>query len=233
MLEVKNLHAGYGKVPVLAGLDFVAPAGAITLILGPNGAGKSTLLRALSGFLKPTQGLVKLDGSDVTGWAPEDLVAKGLRIVLDNHRIFPRLSVRDNIRLGATFLRDKRGVDDRVAAVADVFPILKERYLQHASNLSGGQQQMLALAQAFVAKPKVLLCDEPSLGLAIALMPAILDFLRVWSRSGTAVVLVEQQIDISLRYADNVTVMMGGRLRTRPLDAGAGEKWIRNAYFGD
>ncbi|CAN5708186.1 ABC transporter ATP-binding protein [soil metagenome] len=233
MLEVTDLHAGYGKVPVLNGLDFKAPAGAITLVLGPNGAGKSTLLKALAGFIKPSRGSVTLEDAPVTGGAPEDLVASGMRLVLDNHRVFPRLSVRDNIRLGTTFLKDRTGIEDRIAEVFEVFPILKERYLQRASSLSGGQQQMLALAQAFVAKPKVLLCDEPSLGLATALMPAILEFLRTWSRSGVAVVLVEQQIDVSLRYADNVAVMVGGRLQTKPAAAVAGSQWIRDAYFGN
>lgn len=232
MLEVKNLHAGYGKVPVLAGLDFAAPAGAITLILGPNGAGKSTLLRAVAGFVKPTSGLVALDGAAITGGSPEDLVARGLRLVLDNHRVFPRLSVRDNIRLGGTFLKDPDATSERMEAVYDVFPILRERHHELASSLSGGQQQMLALAQAFVAKPKVLLCDEPSLGLAMSLMPTILDFLKSWARSGTAVVLVEQQIDISLRYADHVAVMTRGQLQTRPSGQRPDSQWVRDAYFG-
>lgn len=232
MLEVKDLYAGYGRVPVLRGLDFVAEPGEITLILGPNGAGKSTLLKSLAGFITPTSGQVKLFGRDITGQSPEDLVRLGLRLVLDNHRVFPRLTVRDNIRLGTTFLSSQQGVEDRVEQVFDVFPILKERYQQHASSLSGGQQQMLALAQAFVAQPKVLLCDEPSLGLAIALMPAILDFLKSWAESGVAVVLVEQQIDVSLRYADKVAVMTGGKLNSRPEGAGDDPKWIHDMYFG-
>jgi branched-chain amino acid transport system ATP-binding protein len=213
MLRVSDLSAGYGRVPVLRGIDLHAEAGEIVLVLGPNGAGKSTLLRSVAGFIKPTSGSVSLAGRDITGIAPEEATRAGLRLVLDGHRVFPQLSVLDNIRLGASFRRDRRGADARAEPALAMFPILREKLHAPARNLSGGQQQMLALAQAFVAQPKVLLCDEPSLGLAQALLPPILNFLRRWAAQGTAVVIVEQQIEVALGIADKAVILEGGRIQ--------------------
>lgn len=210
MLEVRNLEAGYGKVPILRDINLTAPAGEVTLVLGPNGAGKSTLLRTLAGFNKPTAGTVVANGRDITGLAPERMVANGLRLILDGHRVFPRLTVRENIRLGTR--GDTAATDGHLAEIYTVFPVLREKLDHRASSLSGGQQQMLALAQAFVARPQILLVDEPSLGIAEMLIPTILDFLKRWARLGTAVLLVEQRIDIALRYADSVYVLRGGEI---------------------
>jgi branched-chain amino acid transport system ATP-binding protein len=210
MLDVRGLHAGYGRVPVLRGIDlFVAP-GEIVLILGPNGAGKSTLLRTIGGFIKPTQGRVTLDGQDIAGLAPEEITRRGLRLVLDGHRVFPNLTVYDNIRLGAAFRGGRMDFETLARPVLDMFPVLREKLRAEARDLSGGQQQMLALAQAFVAQPKVLLCDEPSLGLAQALIPPILEFLRRWAAQGTSVVIVEQQIEVALGIADRAIIMERG-----------------------
>lgn len=210
MLEVKNLEAGYGKVPILRDINLTAPAGEVTLVLGPNGAGKSTLLRTLAGFNKPTAGTVLANGRDITGLAPEKMVANGLRLILDGHRVFPRLTVRENVRLGTR--GDAAETEKHLKEIYEVFPILHEKLDHRASSLSGGQQQMLALAQAFVARPEILLVDEPSLGIAEMLIPTILDFLKKWTRLGTAVLLVEQRIDIALRYADSVYVLRGGEI---------------------
>jgi branched-chain amino acid transport system ATP-binding protein len=213
MLEIRNLHAGYGRVPVVRDVSLTVAPGEIVLVLGANGAGKSTLLRTAAGFIKPYSGHVSLDGAEVTGLAPEAIVRRGLRLVLDGHRVFPELTVADNIRLGAA----ARGADGSFEAVTapvfEVFPILREKLRSEARDLSGGQQQMLALAQAFVAQPKVLLCDEPSLGLAQALIPPILAFLRKWAEQGTAILIVEQQIEIALSVADRALVMEGGEIR--------------------
>lgn len=213
MLQITDLHAGYGRVPVLRGIALTAAPGEIVLVLGPNGAGKSTLLRTIAGFIKPTRGSVRLDGRDITGTAPEEITRTGLRLVLDGHRVFPQLSVRDNLRLGAAF----RGGQIDFAALAEpalaMFPVLREKLHAQARDLSGGQQQMLALAQAFVAQPKVLLCDEPSLGLAQALIPPILAFLKRWAEQGTAVVIVEQQIEVALDIADRAVIMERGAIQ--------------------
>ena len=225
MLEVRGLHAGYGRVPVLRGIDLTVRPGEIVLVLGPNGAGKSTLLRSICGFIRPTQGSVRLDGENLTGLAPEEITRRGMRLVLDGHRVFPELSVRDNIRLGAAFRGGRPDFEQMAAPALEMFPILREKLLSPARDLSGGQQQMLALAQAFVAQPKVLLCDEPSLGIAQALIPPILDFLRRWAARGTAVVIVEQQIDSALAVADQAVILERGEIRL----SGAAEELKRDS----
>ena len=213
MLEVNELHSGYGKVPVLKNISFSVQPGEILLVVGENGAGKSTLLSTIGGFIKPERGTIKLDGKDIGGKQPEDIARGGLRLVLDGHRVFPEISVWDNLRLGAAIRRDKQGFERAIEEVFGVFPILKERLKQPARDLSGGQQQILALGQAFVARPRVLLSDEPSLGLAQALLPPILQFLRRWAASGTAIVIVEQHIDIALGVADRALVIERGAVK--------------------
>ena len=214
MLDVNNLFAGYGIVPVLEDVSLKAEAGKILLIGGENGAGKSTLLRAIAGFNKPTAGEVLLDGQPVHGMAPEQIAKTGMRLVLDGHRVIPELSVFDNLRMGAAARRgDRAGFDRAVEEIYTVFPILKEKHRSYARDLSGGQQQMLALGQAFVAQPKVLLCDEPSMGLAQSLMPQILSFLRRWAETGTAVVIVEQHLSVTAPYADDAMIIERGKVK--------------------
>lgn len=213
MLEVTQLHSGYGNVPVLRDIQLSVNPGEILLVVGENGAGKSTLLRTIGGFIKPDHGSVKLNGKEIGGMSPEAIARGGLRLVLDGHRVFPDISVWDNLRLGAVIRKDKGGFDRAIEEVFEVFPILKERLKQPARDLSGGQQQMLALGQAFVAQPSVLLSDEPSLGLAQALLPPILNFLRRWAATGTAIIIVEQHIDIALSVADRAMVVERGGIK--------------------
>lgn len=214
MLEVVNLHAGYGIVPVLEDVSLSVRAGEILLIGGENGAGKSTLMRAIAGFNRPTRGDVLLAGRPLQGMAPENIAKAGLRLVLDGHRVFPELSVFDNLRMGAAARPgDRAGFDAAVEEIYSVFPILKEKQRKYARDLSGGQQQMLALGQAFVAQPKVLLCDEPSMGLAQALLPQILAFLRKWAETGTAVVIVEQHLQVTAPYADRAMIVERGKVK--------------------
>ena len=212
MLEVQNLHSGYGRVPVLHGISLAVHPGEVVLVLGGNGAGKSTLMRTIVGFIKPTRGTVMLNGHDITGQSPETNARQGLRLILDGHRVFPELSVADNIRLGAAVRSDRGDFESLAGPVLDFFPILRAKLHSAARDLSGGQQQMLALAQAFVARPAVLLCDEPSLGIAQALIPPILEFLRNWARQGVAVLIVEQQIDVALSIADRAVVIERGAI---------------------
>lgn len=214
MLEVRNLNAGYGIVPVLEDMSLTVRSGEILLIGGENGAGKSTLMRAIGGFNKPTRGEVLLDGKPLQGLAPETIAKSGLRLVLDGHRVFPELSVFDNLRMGAAARPgDRAGFDKAVDEIYSVFPILREKHRKYARDLSGGQQQMLALGQAFVAQPKALLCDEPSMGLAQALLPQILSFLRKWAQTGTAVVIVEQHLQVTAPYADRAMIIERGKLK--------------------
>jgi branched-chain amino acid transport system ATP-binding protein len=234
MLEVSNLHAGYGAVPVLENVSLSVAAGEILLIGGENGAGKSTLMRAIAGFNKPDRGQVLLDGRPLQGMAPEAIAQAGLRLVLDGHRVFSELSVYDNLRMGAAARpKDRAGFARAIDEIYEVFPVLKDKRNHYARDLSGGQQQMLALGQAFVAQPKVLLCDEPSMGLAQALLPPILSFLRRWAETGTAVVIVEQHLTVTAPYADRAMIIERGRVKfscaasdldarlTAPIGAGA------------
>jgi branched-chain amino acid transport system ATP-binding protein len=233
MLRVTDLHAGYGRVPVLRGIHLAAAPGEIVLVLGPNGAGKSTLLRTIAGFIKPTHGRVDLDGSDITGTAPEEITRAGLRLVLDGHRVFPQLSVRDNIKLGAAFRGTRIDFEALAEPALEMFPVLRQKLRAQARDLSGGQQQMLALAQAFVAQPKVLLCDEPSLGLAQALIPPILAFLKRWAEQGTAVVIVEQQIEVALDIADRAVIVERGAIQMAGTAAELKrDKRVQEIYLG-
>jgi branched-chain amino acid transport system ATP-binding protein len=212
MLEVRNLYAGYGRVPVLHDISLTVRPGEVMLVLGGNGAGKSTLMRSVAGFIKPTRGSVLLGDRDITGQSPEINAHQGLRLILDGHRVFPELSVADNIRLGTTVRQEAGDFETLAGPVLDFFPILRQKLRSTARDLSGGQQQMLALAQAFVARPVVLLCDEPSLGIAQALIPPILEFLKNWARQGVAVLIVEQQIDVALSVADRAVVIERGAI---------------------
>jgi branched-chain amino acid transport system ATP-binding protein len=213
MLEVTNLNSGYGGVPILRDISLSAQAGEITLIVGENGAGKSTLLRSIAGFLKPQSGSVRFDGVEIAGQKPEIIAMRGARLVLDGHRIFPGISVWDNIRLGATIRRNRATFEASVEEAFSIFPILRERLRHPAGSLSGGQQQMLALAQAFVGEPKLLMCDEPSLGLAQNLMPPIFQALQTWAARGMAVIVVEQYVDVVLPFASKVLVIERGHVK--------------------
>lgn len=213
MLHIENLHSGYGTLPVVRDFTFAPKAGEITLVLGPNGSGKTTLLKTIAGFIKPTQGVIRLADENLVGLKPEGVARKGIRLVLEGHRVFPELSVEDNLRLGQVGVpRDKRRPDAVILERAfDVFPVLGEKRKLPASGLSGGQQQMLALVQAWSANPKVLMCDEPSLGLSQSLIPDILRFLRTLAKEeGMAVVLVEQLVRQPLEVADRVVFMRQG-----------------------
>jgi branched-chain amino acid transport system ATP-binding protein len=216
MLQVRGISSGYGSLPVLRDIDFTVDDGEIVLILGPNGAGKSTFLKTLSGFLTPQSGSITLDGKSLVGRKPEDIARSGVRLVLEGHRIFPELSIEDNLRLGQLALpRTKRIPIDRVFARSfEVFPILGAKRKDMAQSLSGGQQQMLALVQAWTAQPRVLLCDEPSLGLAQALVPSILAFLKARAEEGMGVVLVEQLIEHPLAVTDRVVMLRQGSVLT-------------------
>ena len=212
MFKVENVTAGYGKIPVIQNVNFHVNPGEIVLVLGPNGAGKSTLLKTMAGFLTPQSGTITLDGNSLRGLKPEKIARKGARIVLEGHRIFPELSVEDNIKLGQLALkRDERlPLKEVLDRSYEVFPILGEKRTDQAQSLSGGQQQMLSLVQAWTAQPKFLLCDEPSLGLAQSLMPEIFSFLRARADEGMGIVLVEQLVERPLKVADRVVIFKRG-----------------------
>lgn len=217
MLRVDQVDAGYGRMTAVRDISFSVEPGEMFLVIGPNGAGKSTLLSAISGLVGVQQGSVTFGGQDITTWNAEVTARAGLRHVMEGHRVFPELTVEENIRLGQLALAPKtrRPDADVLSDAFEVFPILGQKRDEPARSLSGGQQQMLALVQAVASNPRVILCDEPSLGMARALVPDILTYLRGVADRGVAVVLVEQLVDLPLQFVDHVLVLRQGEVRAR------------------
>lgn len=233
MLKVANLHAGYGKVPVLNGIDLSVAAGEVVLVLGPNGAGKTTFLKTVAGFLTVRTGSVALDGDDVTNVDPATNARNGLRLVLEEHRVFPDLTVEDNLRISSPSGMSWSETKERMAEVTEPFPILGVKMRDLARSLSGGQQQMLALSQALMRRPKVLMCDEPSRGLAQALMPAVLAFLKQRAKEGTAVIIAEQMLDVAVSIADRAVVLDHGEIAFEgTAESIVSDERVRKRYLG-
>jgi branched-chain amino acid transport system ATP-binding protein len=213
ILEVKNLRGGYGRRPVLFDVSLDVRPGEIVALLGHNGAGKSTTLKLIAGLLRSTGGKVFFESRDVTHHSCADNVRRGISLVPQDRAVFRELTVRDNILLGATTVNDGDLVDQREEEVYTLFPILRERTSQVAGTLSGGQQRMLSVGMALMAGPKALLLDEPSLGLAPAVVESLMDTVRMLARGrGIAVLLVEQNIPVALKEAERVLVMRTGRI---------------------
>ena len=214
LLQTQDVTVSYSGVQVLFGVDLEVRAGEIIALLGTNGAGKSTILNAISGVVEPDGGNVWFEGDAITGEAPERTVARGIVQVPGGRGVFPRLTVEDNLGMGAFLIRkDKDLVASRTAEVLDLFPRLRERFRQPAGVLSGGERQMLTLAQSFLLKPKLLLIDELSLGLAPTVVQELLIALREINAAGTAVVLVEQSVNVALTLADRAYFMEKGEVR--------------------
>jgi branched-chain amino acid transport system ATP-binding protein len=210
LLNVASLSSGYGKIGVLHGIDLAVAKGEVVALLGPNGAGKTTLLRAVSGLL-PWTGQVKFGGLNLAGANPRDAVRAGLAHVIEGHRVFTQLSVVDNLLLSAYDLpRAERA--KRVEEVLELFPEIAAKRTERAVSLSGGQQQILAVAQGLIRRPKLLMLDEPSAGLSPVLVDRVLDVVRRLRESGTAVLLVEQLIDKALAVADRVYALARGSI---------------------
>jgi branched-chain amino acid transport system ATP-binding protein len=228
MLELRGITAGYGSHTVLRDVNLVVPDNAVVALLGPNGAGKTTLLRVASGLLRPSAGRVLVDGVDVTGAPPHRLSQLGVCHVPEGRGIFRALSVRDNIRLQA---KNDFG-EDPVAAVAEAFPRLGERLAQRAGTMSGGEQQMLALARAYVARSKTVLLDEVSMGLAPKIIDEIFEYLHKLAAAGAALLLVEQYVARALELADFVYILNKGRVQFVGESDELGEEQILASYLG-
>ena len=232
-LTIEGLRAGYGAVEALHGVDLRVEPGEIVALLGANGAGKTTTLRAISGLLRPTAGSIRLGGEPLAGVPAHEVVARGLVQVPEGRRLFATLTVRENLELGAFTRRDPAGVEASRSFVRRLFPVLRERERQLAGTLSGGEQQMLAVGRALMAAPKVLLLDEPSLGLSPILVRTILAALREVNAAGVSVLLVEQNVRAALRLAHRACVLVTGRVA---LEGPAGElledPGVRRAYLG-
>jgi branched-chain amino acid transport system ATP-binding protein len=233
VLEVTGLHARYGGVHALKGVSLSVGAGEIVALIGCNGAGKTTALMSISQVLRPAEGSVKFMGRELVGVPPHEVVAAGLSQVPEGRRIFPRLTVRENLEMGAFLVRDKALVGKRMEEAFVIFPILRERATQLGGTLSGGEQQMLAIARALMLEPKILLLDEPSLGLAPLIVVKIFEVIRALRDRGIPVLLVEQNAHMALRTADRAYVLETGEI-TREGPAGQlhDDPAIREAYLG-
>jgi branched-chain amino acid transport system ATP-binding protein len=212
MLTLKSVQTGYGRLTVLKGISLHVRAGEVVTLIGGNGAGKSTTLRAISGLLPVWRGSVEFDGRDLRRLAPEKIVTRGLALVPEGRRVFTSLSVNANLELGAFHRPDKKQVRRDLDEVKARFPILRERARQAAGTLSGGEQQILAIGRALMARPKLLMLDEPSMGLAPRMLAQVYAILRELKAAGTTLLLVEQNARAALRLADRGYVIETGRI---------------------
>jgi branched-chain amino acid transport system ATP-binding protein len=233
MLRLDGLEVRYGSVPAVRGVSLEVAEGEIVGLIGPNGAGKSTTLHAIMGLVPPARGEVLLRGASIRGRAPETVARSGVALVPEGRRIYANLTVEENLRLGFAGRRTREGIDEDVAWVQELFPIVAEFRGRQAGALSGGQQQQLAIARALVARPDVLLLDEPSLGLAPQLVDTVFQTLASIRERGVTVLLVEQRAQRTVAFADRTYVLANGELVTTlgPKDAGDTERLIA-AYLG-
>jgi branched-chain amino acid transport system ATP-binding protein len=232
-LEVNGLEVAYGKITALRGVSLTVGRNEIVTLIGANGAGKSTTVRTLAGLHRPVAGNVMFDGKETTGQAPEEIVRRGLCLAPEGRRIFPRMSVYENLLMGAYTRRDEPGIKSDIDRAFSLFPKLKERTKQVAGTLSGGEQQMLAIGRALMARPKLLMLDEPSLGLAPILVETIFNIIREINTQGTPVLLVEQNAYKALEVAHRGYVLETGVI----VQTGTGQELlasedVRKAYLG-
>lgn len=233
MLEVKDLEVSYGKIKAVKGISFDVNEGEVVTLIGTNGAGKTTTLRTISGLLRPTGGSITFLGQDLTKVAAHDIVPLGIAHSPEGRRIFPKLTVQENLLLGA-FARKDKGIDTDLAECYDLFPILHERSNQPAGTFSGGEQQMLAMGRAMMSKPKLLMLDEPSMGLSPLMMKRIMTTVTTLQQRGTTILLVEQNAQAALKRASKGYVLEVGKI----VLAGTGSELlasedVRKAYLGE
>ena len=233
MLEIKDLQTAYGKIEALKGVSLNANQGQVTCLLGPNGAGKSTLMLSVAGILKPKRGHIKFCGEDITGKSPADIVSRGLALVPENRLVFPALDVRENLMAGAFRRRDHALIRADIDAMFDRFPRLRERHNQPAGTLSGGEQQMLAVARALMSRPKLLLMDEPSVGLAPKVVAEIFNIIQQLHAEGVSIFLVEQNANMAARVAQHFYLLEQGRqVFSGDAAAMAADDVIQRVYLG-
>jgi branched-chain amino acid transport system ATP-binding protein len=233
LLEVDDLHAFYGNIHALKGVTLAVNEGEIVTLIGANGAGKTTTLNAISGIVRPRTGKVRVDGRDLSGIHPHEVVGRGVVQVPEGRRTFARLTVEENLRMGGYPLNREAEVKAGIERAYAMFPRLKDRRQQVAGTLSGGEQQMLAIGRGLMTSPRVLLLDEPSMGLAPVLVDAIFDTIQRLHKGGTTILLVEQNARMALQIADRGYVMETGRIVLTDLAENLREnEMVRNAYLG-
>ena len=233
LLEVKDLCVSYGAIKALRGISFEVEKGEIITLIGSNGAGKTTTLHSVSNIIKKQSGTILFDGEDITNLAADKIVAKKLIQVPEGRRVFANLSVQENLELGAYLRKDKAGIAKDMEHVFSLFPRLKERLKQAAGTLSGGEQQMLAMGRAMMSKPKLLMLDEPSMGLSPIMVDEVFDIIKSFHASGTTILLVEQNANKSLAISDRAYVLENGSITL----TGTGKELmeseeIKKAYLG-
>jgi branched-chain amino acid transport system ATP-binding protein len=233
ILEINDIHVYYGNIRALHGISFSVEAGQIVTLIGANGAGKTTTLNAISGILAPRQGSVRIFDQDIGQTMPHQLVPQGVIQVPEGRRIFARLTVEENLAMGAFTRKDKDGVQRDKEKVLEMFPRLRERLTQTAGTLSGGEQQMLAMGRALMSNPKILLLDEPSMGLAPILVDQVFASIQDINKAGVTILLVEQNAFVALEIADYGYVLESGEIALKgPAKELAGNAEIRKAYLG-
>ena len=233
MLEIKDLHVSYGGIKALRGINIEVPDGKIVTLIGANGAGKSTLLRTISGLVRAESGSILLDGEELIGKQINKICESGIALSPEGRRVFADLTVMENLRIGAYLRNDKKEIEKDLEWVFNLFTRLKERSWQYAGTLSGGEQQMLAVGRALMSKPKILMLDEPSLGLAPLIVQQIFDIIREINHAGVTVLLIEQNANMALKTADIAYVIETGEI----VLSGSGRQvlenpTVREAYLG-
>ena len=231
MLKIENLHVAYGGIQALRGISLEVPDGKIVTLIGANGAGKSTTLRTISGLVKAHSGSIQWNGEELLGKSIDKIISAGIAMSPEGRRVFPDMTVLENLKIGAYLRRDS--LDDDLNWVYELFPRLKERSWQAAGTLSGGEQQMLAVGRALMSRPKIIMMDEPSLGLAPIVVKGIFDIIKEINRQGVTVLLIEQNANMALRIADVAYVLETGKITL----SGSGRELLNNeqvkkAYLG-
>ena len=222
MLRIEDLRVNYGGIEAVKGITLDVPEKEIVTIIGANGAGKSTTLRTIAGIVKPSSGRIFFQDEEITGISPDRIVAKGITLVPEGRRVFPDLNVLENLKVGAYIRKDK--LDDDIKWVYDLFPRLKERSWQAAGTLSGGEQQMLSVGRALMSRPKLMMMDEPSLGLAPIIVRNIFDIIREINRQGVTILLIEQNANMALQTANTAYVLKTGLISMK----GTGSELLNN-----
>jgi branched-chain amino acid transport system ATP-binding protein len=233
LLEVVDIHTYYGNIHALKGVSFYVDEGEIVSLIGGNGAGKTTTLRTISGLLQPREGVVRFAGDDLSTFRPHQLVSRGLAMVPEGRGVFAKLTVTENLEMGAYYRSDKPGIAQDMKKIFDLFPRLAERRKQYAGTMSGGEQQMLAMGRAMLSRPRILLLDEPSMGLAPILVDQIFQIVRDINSEGTTILLVEQNAHMALNIANRGYVIETGKI----VLTGEGKSLLKNpqvmeAYLG-
>ncbi|MFB7448767.1 ABC transporter ATP-binding protein [Streptomyces sp. NPDC057027] len=234
LLEVEDLRVAYGKIEAVKGISFSVEAGQVVALIGTNGAGKTTTLRTLSGLLKPSSGKITFDGQSLSSIPAHKVVSLGLAHSPEGRHIFPRLTIEENLRLGAFLRKDKDGIEQDIQKSYDLFPILGERRKQAAGTLSGGEQQMLAMGRALMSRPKLLMLDEPSMGLSPIMMQKIMETIATLKSEGMTILLIEQNAQAALSLADYGYVLEVGTMKL----SGTGRDLlvnddVRKTYLGE